>query len=141
MNLSNQAMVIDLVVKNGEIDGTISTKPICAATPFYDFFLVRGNVSGSKSATIIVWDIFQGHAADIAKLEVKRDGVVMTVLPTEGMVCLFPKEARLAIDPTKDGSIEAGRGEFREGKREAVTKALSEIAKDAATKVSPRRNH
>lgn len=131
MNLSNESMVVDLVVKKGVIDGTISTKPICGATPFNDFFLVRGNVSGSKSATIIVWDVFQGHKADIAKLELQRDGVVMTVVPKEGTTRLFPKEARLALDPTKQGSIEAGRGEFCEGKREAVTKALSEIAKDA----------
>lgn len=41
------------------------------------------------------------------------------------------EEARLAIDQTQEGSIEAGRGEFCVGKREAVTKALSVIAKDA----------
>ena len=131
MKLSTESMVMDLVVEKGVIDGTISTKPICGATPFNDFFLVRGNVSGSETATIVVWDIFQGHKADIAKLELQRDGVVMTVVPKEGTVRLFPKEARLAFDPTKEGSIEAGRGEFCEGKREAVTKALSEIAKDA----------
>lgn len=104
MALSTDDMAIDLVVTNGEIDGTISTKAICGATPFNDFFLVRGNVSGSDTATIIVWDTFQGRNADIAKLELKRDGVVMTVVPIEGTVRLFPNEARLAIDPNEPGS-------------------------------------
>lgn len=134
MKLSAEDMVIDLTVKNGEIEGTISTKPICGATPFNDFFPVRGDVSGSKSATIIVWNTFQGHDADIAKLELKRDGVVMTVVPKEGTVRLFPKEARLAIDPSNNE-----RGEFCEGKREAVTKALSKIAKRTLAATSSKR--
>ena len=134
MNLSNENMAIDLTVKNGKVEGTISTKPICGATPFNDFFLVRGDVSGGKSATIVVWDTFQGHNVDIAKLELKRDGVVMTVVPKEGTVRLFPKEARLAIDPSN-----TERGEFCKGKREAVTKALSEIAKDAPANRSKKR--
>ncbi|WP_249691604.1 hypothetical protein [Stappia sp. WLB 29] len=134
MNLSDESMVVDLIVEKGVIDGTISTKPICGATPFNEFFLVRGTISGSKSATIIVWDIFQGDKADIAKLELRRDGVILTVVPKEGTTRLFPKEARLALDPTKQGSTETGRGEFCEGKREDVVKSLSETAKDAAKK-------
>lgn len=134
MNLSNEKMAVDLVVKQGVVDGTISTVPICGATPFNDFFLIRGNVSGSKTATVVVWDIFQGHKADIAKLELRRDGVVMTVVPKEGTIRLFPKSARLALDSAKEDSAETARGEFCEGKRKAVTEALSRIAKEAAAK-------
>lgn len=129
MNLSSEDMAIDLTVKNGEIDGTISTKQICEGVPFFDFLLLRGNVSGGKSATVIVWDTFEGHNRDIAKLELKRDGVVMTVVPKEGTTRLFPKEARIAFDPNGAANASEERGEFCRGKAEAIAKALSKIAK------------
>ncbi|WP_067338485.1 hypothetical protein [Stappia indica] len=132
MNLSDESMVVDLIVEEGVIDGTISTMPICGATPFNEFFLVCGTISGSKSATIIVWNIFQADKADIAKLELRRDGVIMTVVTKEGTTRLFPKEARLALDPTKQGSAETGRGEFCEGNLEALARSLSEMAKEDA---------
>lgn len=124
MNLSNDDVAIDLVVKNGVIDGTISTKEICDTVPFYDFLLLRGNVSGGETASVIVWDTFWGHSQDVAKLELKRDGVVMTVVPVEGTTRLFPKEARIALNPDgpRDSSEETDA--FCKGKTEAIIKAI-----------------
>jgi hypothetical protein len=125
MHLSAEDIGIQLTVKNGKVEGTISTKSICRSTPFYQFLLVRGDVSGSTDATIVVWDTFQGHNVDIAELELKREGVTMTVVPKQGMVHLFPQEARLAIDPS-----DTDQGEFCEGRRENVTKTLLNMAED-----------
>ena len=128
MNLSSEKMAIDLIVKNGEIDGTISTLPICNAVPF-DFLLLKGNVSGGKSANVIVWDIFDGHKQDIAMLELHRgeDGV-MTAIPKEGSIKLFPKSARLAVDPSSSRKAGDSSEEFCQGKTEAMMKALSKLS-------------
>lgn len=126
MNLSAEDMSIDLNVNKGDIDGVISTKSICYAVP-YDFLLLKGSVSGSSYADVIVWDTFDGHSAEIAKLRLKRAGIQMTVVPIEGTVRLFPKEGRLALDPTAEP--------FESKKREAFCsdrlKSLVEAAKKA----------
>jgi hypothetical protein len=111
MDLSPDKFVIDMKVEYGVIDGTIATPQICDATPFYDFFLLRGRVSKfSDTATAVVWDTFEGHDQDIATLELKRDGIVMSVVPKEGSVQLFPKTARIAIDLSVVRTFGAGCG-------------------------------
>jgi hypothetical protein len=100
MRLSDEAVEIELAVENGLIDGTIATRQICDAIPF-DFLLLRGRVNATRTtASVVVWDTFQGRNQDIAALTLKRDGAVITVVPKAGAVGLFPAQSRIALDPT-----------------------------------------
>jgi hypothetical protein len=102
MNLSKDDVEIRLSVENGEIDGTIATKGICDRVPFVDFVLLRGDISGRKTARVVAWDIFGGHATDIAKLKLVRDGVTMKVTFEEGANQLFPPESKIALASNLD---------------------------------------
>lgn len=73
------------------------------------------------SARVIVWDVFMGHKQDVAALELRRDGAVLSVTPKEGAVRLFPK-ARIARVPGGEKKPEVA---FCQGKREALAKYLS----------------
>lgn len=127
MKLSREKMAIDIKVTNGVIDGTIATPQICASIPFFDYLLVRGNVNATRtSARVIVWDVFMGQKQDVAALELKRDGAVLSVVPKEGVVRLFPK-ARIARDPGDQRKPEA---EFCEGKPEAIAKMVEQLLKE-----------
>ncbi len=130
MHLSAEKVVLDLDVENGVIDGTIATQQICDSMPVLDFLLVRGHVDTLGSgAMAVVWDTFGGHNQDIARLALKRDGVVMTVIPTEGFVKYFPKQARIARD-TKPKENEP----FCPGKMDEVVKVAEHAIRDAEAK-------
>lgn len=101
MRLSEEAVEIELEVQNGVIDGTIATRQICDAVPFFDFLLLRGKVSALRSsAKVVVWDTFLGRSQDVATLTLNRDGAIITVVPKQGAVSLFPAQARVALDPS-----------------------------------------
>lgn len=127
MGLSKDDVEIRLSVENGEIDGTIATKGICDPVPFVDFVLLRGDISGGKTAHVVAWDIFGGHATDIAKLKLVRDGITMKVTFEEGANQLFPPEAKIALDPNLDRKkvFEASSPgeEFCTGKSQRTIKA------------------
>lgn len=117
MNLSSEKIAIELNVKNGVIDGSIATPQICDSVPVFDFLLLRGRVNlVGNSAKVIVWDIFGGHKRDIAVLELERDGAIMSVVPKEGGVRLFPSRAKIALDP----SGASPETPFCEGKQEQL---------------------
>lgn len=127
MNLSEERIAIDLEVKNGVIDGTIATPQICESIPVLDFLLLRGKVGAVRSsATVIVWDTFQGHKRDIAALELKRDGVVMSIVPKEGVLTLFPSRARIALDRSDAPPATP----FCVGEQEAFAKMLEQMLKE-----------
>lgn len=127
MDLSKEPIAIDMKVTDGVIDGTIATRQICAAIPFFDFLLIRGNVSATRtSARVIVWDIFEGHRRDVAALDLKREAGVMIVVPKEGAVDLFPLRSRVAID----SNTVASEAPFCEGKEEAIAKLLGQMLKE-----------
>ena len=102
MNLSDVDMQITIWSKEGVIDGTIATKEICKSIPLVDYVLLRGKVSGN-TATVVAWDIVQGHKTDFALLKIVRDGEVITVTPTEGFKEWFPTIARLGRHPLESG--------------------------------------
>jgi hypothetical protein len=130
MNLSSDDVEIRLFVEHGEIDGTIATKAICDRVPFVDFVLLRGDVSGGKTANVIAWDIFGGHATDIAKLKLVRDGITMNITFEEGANQLFPATAKIALDPNlnpKKVFEPSNQGEeFCKGKTERTMKGVRE---------------
>lgn len=95
MELSKVDLRIEIVSKNGEIDGTIAAKKICADTPLFDYVLITGSISGNK-AEILVFDVIGGHEKAFAKLTLQRDGVIMTVSPKETVSDWFPEMTRIA---------------------------------------------
>lgn len=102
MNLSSEPFALELNVKHGVIDGTVSTPQICASTPAFEFFLISGHVDTfGDSAKVVVWDTIGGHHQDFAELKLERDGIMMLVAPQEGILRLFPPKARIARDITK----------------------------------------
>lgn len=103
MELSEVDLTIDLIVENGEINGIIASKKMCAAAPFSPFLLVDGDVNGN-TAIINIFDYVGGRRTDFVKAKLKRDGVVMTVQPVSGLVEWLPAEARLGLDPYQDES-------------------------------------
>jgi hypothetical protein len=140
MNLSSEPVALELAVENGVIDGTIATRQICEGIPLYDFVLLKGRVSLTRSrAWVDAWDTFQGHSHNIARLTLQRDGAVMTVKPRVGIVKYFPPQARVAANPS--GRPE---GEFCEGKQVAIAKQLDQLLRahraDGATPPSPAAN-
>lgn len=104
MKLSDTDMQITIWSKEGEIDGTIATKKICKSVPLVNYVLLRGKVSGN-TATVVAWDIVQGHKKDFALLNIVRDGEVITVAPTEGFKEWFPATARLGKHPLEAGKV------------------------------------
>jgi hypothetical protein len=127
MNLSPTPVAVSLEVHGGNLEGMISTKPICDFVPFSDFVLLRGHVDTlGSSATVVAWDTIEGHDQDFAKLKLKRNGAVITVEPQEGTVKLFPK-ARIALDPnTKEWPAE-----FCSGKRDETIKIAEQAIREA----------
>lgn len=130
MNLSNDDVEIRLSVENGEIDGTKATKGICDRVPFVDFVLLSGDISGGKTAHVVAWDIFGGHATDIAKLKLVRNRTSMKVTFEEGTNQLFPPESKIALDPNMDRKkvfhpSNSGE-EFCTGKTQRTIKAVRE---------------
>lgn len=95
MELSKVEVRLEIVSKNGEIDGTIATKKICAAIPIFDYVLITGSIRG-KRAEILVFDVIGGRKQNFAKLLLQRDGVIMNLTPKEGMLNWFPEMARIA---------------------------------------------
>ncbi|WP_300578265.1 hypothetical protein [Phenylobacterium sp.] len=129
LNLSSERMAIDMNVTNGIIGGTIATPQICDAIPFFDFRLIRGRVNATRtSARVVVWDIFEGHRRDVAAVDLKLDGSVMTVVPKEGSVTLFPAKARIAFDPGETPSAP-----FCEGRQAAIERTMEEMLKARQT--------
>lgn len=132
LNLSSERMAVDMNVTQGIIDGTISTPQICDSFPFFDSLLIRGKVNATRSsARVVVWDVFEGHRRDVAAVDLKLDGLVMTVVPKEGSVTLFPAKARIAIDPSEPTS----EASFCEGKQEAIERTMEQMLKARQTTV------
>ena len=56
---------------------------MCEAAPFSPFLLVDGEVNGD-SAIVKIYDFVGGRRKEYVTTKLKRDGVVMTVLPVDG---------------------------------------------------------
>ena len=125
MHLSNVDLQITIWSSQGKIDGAIATKKICSAIPSFDFILLKGNVSG-HTAQVIAWDTIGGHDVDFARLELKRNGDIMTVTPLEGAKNWFPAMARLGRLPRANNEEPEPQSGFCAEERQAIMKQTIE---------------
>ena len=58
---------------------------MCEAAPFSPFLLIEGDINGDV-AVVKVYDVIGGRRQDFVTAKLKREGVVMTVLPLAGIV-------------------------------------------------------
>lgn len=108
---------ISLQAKNGELGGMIASGKVCSNIPFFDFLLLRGNVSGN-TANLEVWDIVGGQRRVFEQLRLVREGNVIAVHPAAGEASWFPQGVRIGRHPEtneafmngfcKKGSSESG---------------------------------
>ena len=98
MRLSDVDMQITIWASQGNIDGVIGTRAICKQFPFWDYVLLRGNVSGD-SAEVVAFDYIGGLSRDFAQLQLERNGNVLTITPVSGQKDWFPATARLGRHP------------------------------------------
>ncbi len=70
---------------------------------------------------------FEGRDTNVARLKLKRDGIILAVVPVEGTTQLVPKEERNALDPlAQDLNTKDGR-QFCPGKKRLISKAAAEV--------------
>ena len=101
MQLADVDLRLEIYSKNGQIDGTIATRKICAAIPLFNFVLISGSIKGNR-AEIVAFDTIGGRNQDFAKLTLERDGVILIVTPNEGEIGWFPSRARIARHSDSD---------------------------------------
>gem|GEM_PF-2517582 len=100
MNLSKEDFRLNIdETKDGSISGTIETRGVCGKVPYFDQFLVDGSISSWRSAEIEIFDYVGGYRRDFARLKLKRDDEIMTVIPLDDPGGIFAKEARIARAP------------------------------------------
>jgi hypothetical protein len=128
LNLSQEDFRIDInETKDGTIVGTIETKGICEKTPLFEEFLIEGSISSASKARINVFDYIDGHRRVFAKLTLRRDGNVITVIPDVDPMGVFAAETRIALDADEfKGADDQQR--LCAGKREKfIMKALDKV--------------
>lgn len=107
LNLSNEDFRINIDESDdGRIAGTIETKGICEKIPIFEELLMDGSISSSRRATIEAFDYIGGYRRVFATLNLRRDGLVMTVTPRTDPAGLFREETRIALDPDEFKGIE-----------------------------------
>lgn len=106
MDLSDVKLGIDITSTRGDIFGTIAAKGICKLPPIAGFLHIEGKVSMSgKEAVITAFDWVGGKRRKFTSLKLRRDENILTVSPIDGIVDLFPQEARIARYPDNDSQI------------------------------------
>lgn len=107
MSLSNEDFRINIdETDGGRIAGTIETKGICDKTGIFEELLFDGSISSSGRAKIEAFEVIDGYRRVFARLTLRRDGIVMTVIPEADPSGLFSKETRIALDPNEFGGAE-----------------------------------
>jgi hypothetical protein len=100
LNLSSEDFRVNIdETAGGRIGGTIETKGICEKTPIFEELLIDGSISSARKATIEAFDFIGGYRRNFAKLTLRRDGYVMTVIPVDDPSGLFAKKTRIAHYP------------------------------------------
>jgi len=125
LNLSSDDFRINIdETGDGRIAGTIETKGICEKTPIFEELLIDGSISSAGRAKIEAFDYIDGYRRVFAKLNLRRDGPVMTVIPNDDPAGLFGKETRIALDPDEFKG-EEDRQPICGGKRVAFIKGVT----------------
>lgn len=101
MKLSRTPIGIDITSTSGEIVGMIGTREICLNLPIVTFLLFEGKIQGNE-AIITAYDIIGGKREEFTKLKLRRDKDTMMVQPIDGIIDLFPQEARIGHHPNYD---------------------------------------
>jgi hypothetical protein len=100
MNLSKEDFRLNISdTANGAISGTIETRRICDNVPYFERLLVDGTISSSGLAEISIFDFVGGFRRNFARLQLKRDDYMMSVIQLHDPVGLFAKETRIARAP------------------------------------------
>ncbi len=108
MQLSEDVdLKISISSKNGQVDGMIATGAICKNVPYFDFLMLRGNVSGD-TAHLEAWDIVGGKSRVFAKIDLVRKDDVITVKPLAGAKSWFPNDARIGRHPSAEPDFMSG---------------------------------
>ena len=99
MNLSKEDFRLNIdEVRDGFISGTIETRGVCDKVPYFDQLLVDGSILSSSRAEIEIFDYLDGHRRNFARLKLKRDDYIMTVIPLDDPSRVFAKETRITRD-------------------------------------------
>jgi hypothetical protein len=100
MNLSDEGFRLNIDGSdNGELGGTIETRGICDNIPYFDQLMFDGTISSSGRADIDVFDYVGGYRRNFAKLKLKRNDYIMTVVPLDDPGKIFSPETRIARAP------------------------------------------
>ena len=103
MKLSDVDIKLHLLSEHGRIGGEISMKSICRVVPMFDYLLLEGKISGDI-ATITAFDFIGGERKNFFRFSAKRDGVVITVAPGEGVQEWLPAvPERIGLHPSREG--------------------------------------
>lgn len=103
MKLSDVDIKLHLLTEHGRIGGEISMKSICRVVPMFDYLLLEGKISGDI-ATITAFDFIGGERKNFFRFSAKRDGVVITVAPGEGVQEWLPAvPVRIGLHPSREG--------------------------------------
>ena len=88
--------------------------------PLFDYVLIEGKVSGTK-ANILAFDMIGGSRKNLAKFNLTRDGIVLTVVPSEGAKAWLPQPVRIGLHPdeTSDAAYKSLSG-FCKAERDAL---------------------
>lgn len=91
-------LVLD-VTNKGEVTGSIETRGICEAVPYFDALMVSGEIHSKSRGKVVIFDYVAGYRKNFAELKLVRDGGTMTVRPTVDPLGAFQKESRIALAP------------------------------------------
>lgn len=131
MHLSNTDLEITIWASQGDIDGTIVTKKICKDIPILDYILLRGEVIGNH-ASVMAWEILQGHKVNFAELTLERDGDILIVKPVSGQTDWFPPVARIGKHPLEVGEIPESTRDFCKAEHDAFHKVINQKSGEGA---------
>lgn len=100
MNLSKEDFRMNIdETKNGSMSGSIETRGICDKVSYFEQLLFDGSISSSNRAEIEIFDYVGGYRRNFARLRLKRDDYIMTVIPLDDPANIFAKETRIARAP------------------------------------------
>lgn len=100
MNLSKEDFRLNIdQSKDGLISGTLETRGVCNKVPYLHLLLVDGSISSSSRAEVEIFDFVGGYRRNFARLELRRDDYIMTVIPLDDPGRAFAAETRIARAP------------------------------------------
>jgi hypothetical protein len=98
--LSDEKFHLNIEVnEDGQIQGWIESDGICEGVPIFEILMVDGEITGSTSAELNVWDLIGGYRREFAKLQVERQNFIMEIRPLDDPSGIFHPVTRIGRDP------------------------------------------